>query len=68
MAKLLCVTAIPSLADSKQSELVVTIAIMVALATLAVILRLYCRGIIRAKLGADDYVIMIALASIAPRY
>lgn len=64
VAKVLCVNAIPSLADSKQPELVATIAVMVALASVAVILRFYCRRIIRATLGADDYMILIALASL----
>ena len=67
-AKILCVGAIPSLADSKQSELTVTISILIVLATLAVLLRFYCKRIIKGKLGPDDYTILVALVSRIPEY
>ncbi|KAL8636440.1 MAG: hypothetical protein Q9228_006164 [Teloschistes exilis] len=57
----LCINAIPSLVEARGNELVATITIMLIIATLAVILRLYARRISAAKLGPDDYWILIAL-------
>ena len=61
VAKQLCLGAIPSLNDNKQAELSITVGILMVLAGLAVVLRLYCRRISRMKLGADDYLILLSL-------
>ncbi|KAI4100346.1 MAG: hypothetical protein LQ339_005519 [Xanthoria mediterranea] len=61
VAKDLCLTAIPSLAESRGGELVATVTILMVIATLAVILRLYARKISGTKLGTDDYMIVVAL-------
>ncbi|KAL8684373.1 MAG: hypothetical protein Q9218_008319, partial [Villophora microphyllina] len=60
-ARSLCVAAIPDLVESRGGELVATVTVMLIIATLAVVLRLYARRISAAKLGPDDYWILIAL-------
>ncbi|KAL8799507.1 MAG: hypothetical protein Q9182_005845 [Xanthomendoza sp. 2 TL-2023] len=58
----LCVAAIPSLAvESRGGELVATVTVMMIIASIAVLLRLYARRISAAKLGKDDYLIIVAL-------
>ncbi|KAI4269949.1 MAG: hypothetical protein L6R38_007281 [Xanthoria sp. 2 TBL-2021] len=61
VAKDLCLTAIPSLAESRGGELVATVTVLMIIATIAVILRLYARRISGAKFGTDDYMIVVAL-------
>ena len=61
VAKDLCVTAIPSLLESRAPELIATIAVLLGIATVAVALRLYARKISAAKIGWDDYLIIVAL-------
>ena len=60
-AKDLCLTAIPSLAESRGGELVATVTVLMIIATIAVILRLYARKVSGAKFGTDDYLIVVAL-------
>ncbi|KAL8947284.1 MAG: hypothetical protein Q9222_006421, partial [Ikaeria aurantiellina] len=60
-ARELCISAIPSLTESRGGELVATVTIMLVVATIAVILRLYARKISASRLGADDYLILVAL-------
>ncbi|KAL8854497.1 MAG: hypothetical protein Q9221_000768 [Calogaya cf. arnoldii] len=61
VAKDLCLTAIPSLAESRGGELVATVTVLMVIATIAVILRLYARKVSGAKFGTDDYLIIVAL-------
>ncbi|KAL8922146.1 MAG: hypothetical protein Q9208_005341 [Pyrenodesmia sp. 3 TL-2023] len=61
VARKLCVAALPSLLESRGKELVATVTVMLIIATIAVILRLYARRISRSKLGVDDYLIIVAL-------
>ncbi|KAL8993916.1 MAG: hypothetical protein Q9169_005990 [Polycauliona sp. 2 TL-2023] len=61
VAKELCLTAIPSLAENRGGELVATVTVLMIVATVAVILRLYARRISGAKYGTDDYLIIAAL-------
>ncbi|KAL8751681.1 MAG: hypothetical protein Q9184_005993 [Pyrenodesmia sp. 2 TL-2023] len=61
MARKLCVAALPSLLESRSKELVATVTVMLIIATIAVILRLYARRISRSMLGVDDYLIIVAL-------
>ena len=57
----LCVSAIPSLVESRASELSAYIATIMVLAILSVLLRLFARSISGAKLRWDDFFIILAL-------
>ncbi|KAL9048080.1 MAG: hypothetical protein Q9206_006257 [Seirophora lacunosa] len=61
VARQLCVAAVPTLLENRGHELVATIAVMLVIATLAVLLRLYARRVSRSKFGTDDYLILVAL-------
>ncbi|KAI4162877.1 MAG: hypothetical protein LQ342_003594 [Letrouitia transgressa] len=61
VARELCVAAVPSFTGSKQSSLVAVISFLMALATVAVLLRFSARSISVAKVGVDDYLIFVAL-------
>ncbi|KAL9602755.1 MAG: hypothetical protein Q9219_001598 [cf. Caloplaca sp. 3 TL-2023] len=61
VARQLCLAAIPSLTDTRGGELVATVAILMVIATVAVILRLLARRVSASKLGTDDYLIILAL-------
>ncbi|KAL8650348.1 MAG: hypothetical protein Q9210_003872 [Variospora velana] len=61
VARQLCVAAVPNLVENRGNDLVATITVMLVIATLAVLLRLYARRISRSKLGVDDYLILVAL-------
>ena len=49
--------------DDRQKEMIVSSAICIAIAIIAVILRLVARRLSRAKIMADDYMIIVALVS-----
>ncbi|KAL9004532.1 MAG: hypothetical protein Q9188_002658 [Gyalolechia gomerana] len=51
----------PSLNDSRQTEIVSIVAVMMTVSTVAVILRLIGRRISAAPYGADDFLIVVAL-------
>ncbi|KAL8810886.1 MAG: hypothetical protein Q9200_002234 [Gallowayella weberi] len=57
----LCVAAIPSLVESRGGELVATVTVMMIIASIAVLLRLYARRISASRFGKDDYMIIVAL-------
>ncbi|KAL8674378.1 MAG: hypothetical protein Q9168_001238 [Polycauliona sp. 1 TL-2023] len=57
----ICLSALPSLKDSRQTEIVVVVAVMTVVSTIAVVLRLLGRRISIAKYGADDFLIVVAL-------
>ncbi|KAL8931271.1 MAG: hypothetical protein Q9211_007094, partial [Gyalolechia sp. 1 TL-2023] len=57
----LCLAAIPTLDENRGGELVAAVTVMMIIATTAVFLRLYARRISASKLGADDYIILLAL-------
>ncbi|KAL8667558.1 MAG: hypothetical protein Q9168_007229 [Polycauliona sp. 1 TL-2023] len=61
VAKDLCLSAIPSLAEDPGGELVATVTVLMVVATVAVVLRLYARRISGAKFGTDDFLIIVAL-------
>ncbi|KAL8761467.1 MAG: hypothetical protein Q9184_002424 [Pyrenodesmia sp. 2 TL-2023] len=61
VAQELCRKTIPSLNDSKGTEIVVIVAVMTVVSTVAVILRLIGRKISAAPYGADDALIIAAL-------
>ncbi|KAL8675893.1 MAG: hypothetical protein Q9186_007527 [Xanthomendoza sp. 1 TL-2023] len=61
VAQKLCQSLIPSLNDSRQTEIVVIIAVMTVVSTVAVILRLLARRVSAAKYGVDDFLIVVAL-------
>ncbi|KAL2036678.1 hypothetical protein N7G274_010549 [Stereocaulon virgatum] len=60
-AATLCTTAVPSLKDSLQAEIIASLVVMMILAALAVFLRLVSRKISAAKFGIDDALIIVAL-------
>ncbi|KAL8866696.1 MAG: hypothetical protein Q9174_006145, partial [Haloplaca sp. 1 TL-2023] len=60
-ASRLCTAAVPSLLDNRGGGLVATITILLIIAILAVVLRLWARKISRVRLGADDYWIIVSL-------
>ena len=62
-AKALCLDALPSLNDSNQMKLIVTLIVLIIVASSAVVLRVYCRKISRVQLGLDDYLIIISLVN-----
>lgn len=66
VARQLCVAAVPKLVENRGNDLVATITVMLVIATLAVLLRLYARRISRSKLGVDDYLILVALVHLLP--
>ena len=61
----LCTTAVPSLNDSRQPEILAAMVVMMALSTIAVVLRLISRKISAARYGVDDGLIVLALVSIS---
>ena len=54
-------SAMPSLNDDRGTEIVAFVAVMTAISTIAVILRLIGRRISAARYGADDFLIIAAL-------
>lgn len=64
VARQLCVAAVPSLVESRGNELVTTIVVMMVIASIAVLLRLYARRISKSKIGVDDVLIIVALVRI----
>ena len=61
VAQKLCVSVMPSLNDNRGTEIVAFVAVMTAISTIAVILRLIGRRISAARYGADDFLIIAAL-------
>ncbi|KAI4197699.1 MAG: hypothetical protein LQ350_005768 [Teloschistes chrysophthalmus] len=61
VAQKLCLSALPSLDDDRGAEIVAIVGVMMALSTIAVILRLIARRISAAPYGADDFLIVVAL-------
>ena len=61
----LCTAAVPSLNDSRQPEILAAMIVMMALSTIAVVLRLISRKISTARYGVDDGLIVLALVSIS---
>lgn len=61
VAQQVCVSVIPSLNDSRQTQIVAVVAVMTVVSTIAVILRLISRKISAAPYGADDFLIIVAL-------
>ncbi len=59
----LCTAAVPSLNDSRQPEILAAVIVMMALSTIAVVLRLISRKISAARFGIDDGLIVLALVS-----
>lgn len=51
--------------SSQSTSLVVIVVVFISLATFAVTLRVRVRGSIKAGLGADDYVIAVALVRLS---
>ena len=60
-AEQVCTSAIPSLNDSRQPEVVAAIVVMMVLAVTSVVLRLISRMLSAARFGADDALILVAL-------
>ena len=54
--------------DDRSTEGLVTAMVLVSLATIAVILRLWSRKLVGMKLKLDDYLIMVALVSHGSRF
>ena len=63
IAKALCLDAVPSLRDSRQKEVSISVIVMMTLAIAAVLLRLWARQISSASFGVDDVFIIVALVS-----
>lgn len=61
VAQRVCVSVMPSLNNSRQTEIVSIVAVMMTVSTVAVILRLVGRKISAAPYGADDFLIVVAL-------
>ncbi|KAL8710538.1 MAG: hypothetical protein Q9220_004971 [cf. Caloplaca sp. 1 TL-2023] len=61
IAQQLCVSVVPSLNDSRGTEVIAIVAVMTAISTIAVILRLIGRKVSAAPYGADDVLIVVAL-------
>ncbi|KAL8637267.1 MAG: hypothetical protein Q9228_005448, partial [Teloschistes exilis] len=61
VAQKLCLSALPFLDDDRGAEIVAIVGVMMALSTVAVILRLIARRISAAPYGADDFLIVVAL-------
>ena len=59
----LCTAAVPSLNDSQQPEILAAVIVMMALSTIAVVLRLISRKISAARFGIDDGLMVLALVS-----
>lgn len=59
----ICSSAVPWLNDSRELEVVVSITVLLALATAAVILRVFARRISKLEFGIDDWLIGLALVS-----
>ena len=59
----LCTAAVPSLNDSRQPEILAAVIVMMALSTIAVVLRLVSRRISAARFGIDDGLMVLALVS-----
>ena len=59
----LCLQAVPSLSDSRESTVLGSIITLLTLATLAVILRLIARKVSPMFFGVDDLLIVLALVS-----
>ena len=64
-ARKLCTAAVPSLNDGRQPEILAAMIVMMALSTIAVVLRLISRKISAARYGVDDGLIVLALVSIS---
>ena len=60
----LCTAAVPSLNDSRQAEILAAVIVMMALSTIAVVLRLISRKISAARIGIDDGLMVLALVSL----
>ena len=63
----LCTAAEPSLNDSRQSEILAAVIVMMALSTIAVVLRLISRKISAARIGIDDGLMVLALVNFLNR-
>ncbi|KAI4258842.1 MAG: hypothetical protein LQ352_001053 [Teloschistes flavicans] len=61
VAQKLCLSALPWLNDDRGAEIVALVGVMMALSTVAVILRLIGRRISAAPYGVDDILIIVAL-------
>ena len=61
MLQHLCGYLVPSLNDYKGGELIGIFTTIMVLATLAVVARFVSRHIAAAKIGVDDYLILVAL-------
>ena len=59
----LCTAAVPSLNNSRQTEILAAVIVMMALSTTAVVLRLISRKISAARFGIDDGLMVLALVS-----
>ena len=59
----ICGNAVPWLRDSRQLNVVVSVCVLLGLATVAVILRVVARRISKVKFGIDDWLIGLALVS-----
>ena len=64
MAKELCISAVPSLADNQTALFVSSLSVIMAFMVISVILRLISRYLSAARFGADDYSIIGAAVSI----
>lgn len=62
----LCVTAVPSLKESRWAEAAASISVVWTMSILAVILRLIARKMSNAKYGMDDILIVVGLVSNNP--
>ena len=60
----LCVDAVPSLAESRVHECMITVTTLCALAIIAVILRLISRKMANTKFGLDDFFIVLGMVMI----
>lgn len=58
----------PSLNESRQPEIVAAVIVMMALSTIAVVLRLISRKISAARIGIDDGLMVLALVSLPVRH
>lgn len=61
LAQDFCVGSLPSLNDSRQTEIIAIVTIMMVASTVSVILRMVARQMSSAKYGLDDVLIIIAL-------
>ena len=59
----ICSNAVPWLNDNRELEIVASISVLLALATVAVVLRVFARRTSKLKFGVDDWLIGVALVS-----